>query len=644
MLRNCTLFLTLFVLIVLCLAMSKPIDVQGTPAMTYDVLTTTHQMTFPLILNSYDSNRLTYSPGDEAQPAISPDGQSVIFLGEEAGVWDIYRMSMKGGTAVSLTETPATEETPIFAPDGTTFAFASDITGDWDIYLMGLGTPVIIPVIISPGTSELHPSFTPDGTGLVFSSDREAGNWDIYTTTIGSSVWNRLTRDPAVDRFPSFSVDGSMIVFRGERDGNSELYVMDADGSNLRRLTTMPSFEGYPTFTPDNSGIVFISDYSEGRRAYVINLAGQGLRDLDSRPDWQVTTPRLSPDGRWLIYAGGPLGSPRDLYKRAFTSPLYAMGEKGKAGLGGRCEWEEGTLVYGLIEAWRATQDADYLRWAMDWITACMAEKEEFTHINDSMLGYVALVVYEATGEPAYLAFAERVADYVLTTAPRTSDGTFSHDEHRVWADTLLGAVPFLMTMGEVKDDPLYTDEAVEQLVRHTQHLQDPETGLYYHAWDEASLSSPLGKAYWARGNGWVLLADVTVLSSLPSSHPAYTSVLTAMQAHAAGLAPLQDASGLWHTVVSRPDFYLETSGSALIGYGLQRAVQEGWLDEQTYGPVARRAILGTWEQVLADGTVLNVSAPTWPMLEDEYNERPYDVLQLYGQGAALLLGSSNVP
>jgi len=51
--------------------------------------------------------------------------------------------------------------------------------------------------------------------------------------------------------------------------------------------------------------------------------------------------------------------------------------------------------------------------------------------------------------------------------------------------------------------------------------------------------------------------------------------------------------------------------------------------------------MLGVWRQVLADGTVANVSAPTWPMLtEEEYNARPHDAFQLYGQGVALLVGS----
>jgi rhamnogalacturonyl hydrolase YesR len=171
--------------------------------------------------------------------------------------------------------------------------------------------------------------------------------------------------------------------------------------------------------------------------------------------------------------------------------------------------------------------------------------------------------------------------------------------------------------------------------------LQNPANGSYYHAWDEGG-SDPTGRIHWGRGNGWALLADVAVLSAIEPTHPMRPTVLDIMQKQAAGLRSLQDASGLWHTVLTRSESYLETSASALIGYTLKRGVQESWLDREAYAAVAEAATLGVWGQVLADGTVTDVSGPTWPMLTwEEYDARPHDALQLYGQGVALLLGSA---
>jgi unsaturated rhamnogalacturonyl hydrolase len=209
--------------------------------------------------------------------------------------------------------------------------------------------------------------------------------------------------------------------------------------------------------------------------------------------------------------------------------------------------------------------------------------------------------------------------------------------------DTLLGTVPFLVEMSRVSGNNNFIDEAVTQVIKHAEHLQDPVAGLYHHAWD-ASGSSLAGQAYWGRGNGWALLADTAILPAITTTHPARLTILNIMQKQAAGLKPLQAATGLWHTVLTRADFYLETSASALIGYAVREGVERGWLNKNSYSPTAQAALLGVWRQALADGIVTNVSGPTWPMQEEAYNQIERGLLQLYGQGTVLLAESPASP
>jgi len=627
----------------------------------------TSQIYLPLIVKAYESDRLTYHPANDLQPAPSlhppqswggkrGGGQTVVFISDRTGQPDVFSIPLMGGQPANLTQTSsAQEDTPVFSPDGATIAFASDRDGDWNIYLMDADGANVRPALSGyAGTDELHPAFTPDGLALAFSSNRAGGNWDIYTAAIGGNTWTRLTTDPAADRFPTLSADGRTITFRSERDGNSEVYLMEADGSNLRRVTDNPAFDGYPSIIPDGSGVVFVSNRSGGQNVYVVNWGGEGLTALEQRPGRQMDTPRLSGDGRLLLYAGAPTGGDFDIYKRRFISPLMLIAQRGADNVD-HCDWEAGVLAYGWIHAWQATQDDQYRHWAQEWIDACIPIKTEITHVNDGLLGYAALIAYETSGQPEQLAFAQRVADYLMNTAPRTTDGTLTHDSNRVWVDTLLGTVPFLLEMSQVSGSDVYADEAISQVIKHADRLQDPVSGLYHHAWDESG-NNLAGQVYWGRGNGWALLADVhclAVLSAITPAHPLRPTILDIMQKQAAGLRPLQDASGLWHTVLTRSDSYLETSASALIGYAFKRGIQEDWLDEDAYaaappsspptlgGKEGEAAILGVWRQVLADGTVTNVSGPTWPMLtEEEYNARPHDSLQLYGQGVALLLES----
>ena len=97
---------------------------------------------------------------------------------------------------------------------------------------------------------------------------------------------------------------------------------MAADGSNLRRVTDAPAFDGYPSIIPDGSGVIFVSNRSGQWNIYVTNLAGGEVTALEQRTGWQMDTPRLSSDGRWLVYAGGRTGGTFDIYIREFANPL----------------------------------------------------------------------------------------------------------------------------------------------------------------------------------------------------------------------------------------------------------------------------------------------------------------------------------
>ena len=68
--------------------------------------------------------------------------------------------------------------------------------------------------------------------------------------------------------------DGSRIVFRSERDGNSEIYLMEADGSGQRNLTRHPGHEAWPSWSNHGDHIAFVSDRDGTSELWV--MAGDG--------------------------------------------------------------------------------------------------------------------------------------------------------------------------------------------------------------------------------------------------------------------------------------------------------------------------------------------------------------------------------
>ena len=111
----------------------------------------------------------------------------------------------------------------------------------------------------------------------------------------------------------------------------------------------------------------------------------------------------------------------------------------------GLCDWTSGVFAIGWGAAWQNTGDDVHARRVQDWVDSCDTATFTITHVNDGLLGYAALVAYQFDPQPEYLAFAHRTADYLLNTAQRTSNGALTHYDGQVWADTVLGAVPFFV-------------------------------------------------------------------------------------------------------------------------------------------------------------------------------------------------------
>ncbi len=262
--------------------------------------------------------------GEDRDPKLSPDGEWLYYATTSYSTrYDVYR-KRPGSNLVSRVTTAATDERfPTIHPENpNTLAFSSNLNGEWDIFVIEdlEENPELWTRVSEEGTHDIHPSWSPDGTQLVYCSsgglpndpwilkvidmptgttyileqvdgllpswspvpgdDRivfqrmsHRGNWfaSIWTVRFRRGMAQELTLIYGDGEWaainPEWSPDGSRIAFatvaksphRSEKtDEGDDIWTISVDGTNPMQITRAPSAEWMPDWGIDGL-IYFIS-------------------------------------------------------------------------------------------------------------------------------------------------------------------------------------------------------------------------------------------------------------------------------------------------------------------------------------------------------------------------------------------------
>ena len=162
------------------------------------------------------------------------------------------------------------------------------------------------------GFSGMHsPTFSPDGSRILFSYPEE-GRQKLFAVDMQGKNRQTIVDSVGVNNWPHFSPDGRQLVFSSSRDDDFEIYVAKPDGTEIRRLTESPRQDIRPRFSPDGKRIAFTSNRDGNYEIYVMNADGTNLQRVTNHPE-QDDYPAWHPDGSQLVVVSERRGQ-FDLY------------------------------------------------------------------------------------------------------------------------------------------------------------------------------------------------------------------------------------------------------------------------------------------------------------------------------------------
>ena len=144
------------------------------------------------------------------------------------------------------------------------------------------GTPLNISN--SPGYDN-EPSFTPDGKSVLFVSNRDGKQSDIYRYDIATKALTQLTHTPESEYSPLVTPDGKTFsVIRVEADGTQRLWRFDLDGSNPRLVLENVKDVGYQAWLDATHVAVFIVRHGQPNILQLADTTTGATEMIDSNP------------------------------------------------------------------------------------------------------------------------------------------------------------------------------------------------------------------------------------------------------------------------------------------------------------------------------------------------------------------------
>ncbi len=252
-------------------------------------------------------------------PALSPDGEFVAYFSEGGSFFiDLYLARVatgqiedrliKGAFSSDFESLRFINSAGSWSPDGRWLAIAVKRGGQDDIVIFDMVERRVNARLEIPLHGVSNPSWSPQGTHLVFTG-HDGGHSDLFTIRADGTELRQLTDDPYADLHPVWSPDGKTIAFASDRGPRTDLAALDMNPMgiatlNLRtgRLGVLPGMVGRnvnPQWAGDGQSLAFVSDRSGVANVFLYEFADRRTYQLTNVLTGVAGITPLSPAISW---------------------------------------------------------------------------------------------------------------------------------------------------------------------------------------------------------------------------------------------------------------------------------------------------------------------------------------------------------
>ncbi|MCX8110405.1 MAG: hypothetical protein N3D15_04050 [Syntrophorhabdaceae bacterium] len=246
--------------------------------------------------------RLIHKLADDIILAVTGDkgimSSRIVFVSGYRGKKEIYVADFDGHNIKRLTNYNSITLSPSVSPTGKYLAYTSYEKGRPNLYILDLEKKIEAFVDSDSGMKTGTSWKNKDTFSYSFTSGKSS---TIYTVDVGSKTKKPILSGDGIYTSPSFSPDGTKMVFVSDMHGTPQIFLKDLNSGEIKRLTFSGDYNVAPTFSPKGDLIAFISKIEGSFEICTMNPDGSNPRLLTN--GGLNDSPHFSPCGRYIIFS-----------------------------------------------------------------------------------------------------------------------------------------------------------------------------------------------------------------------------------------------------------------------------------------------------------------------------------------------------